>query len=73
VIAVGCKLEALFTFGINHRVKIESAPTLQRQLAMLTGHELAHVKPYGKHLLLKCAGVTTLTTLRVWPSKQKFD
>lgn len=29
------------------------AAELQRQLAMLTGHELAHVKPYGKHLLIQ--------------------
>ena len=26
---------------------------LQRQLATLTGHAPAHVKPYGKHLLIQ--------------------
>lgn len=29
------------------------AAELQRQLATLTGHELAKVKPYGKHLLIQ--------------------
>ena len=29
------------------------AAELQRRLATLTGHELAHVKPYGKHLLIQ--------------------
>jgi hypothetical protein len=29
------------------------AAELQRQLAILTGHELAQVKPYGKHLLIQ--------------------
>lgn len=29
------------------------AAELQRQLATLTGHALAHVKPYGKHLLIQ--------------------
>ena len=29
------------------------AAELQRQLASLTGHALAHVKPYGKHLLIQ--------------------
>ena len=29
------------------------AAELQRQLATLTGHELAQVKPYGKHLLIQ--------------------
>jgi len=29
------------------------AAELQRQIATLTGHELAHVKPYGKHLLIQ--------------------
>lgn len=29
------------------------AAELQRQLATLTGHDLAHVKPYGKHLLIQ--------------------
>lgn len=26
---------------------------LQRQIATLTGHDLVHVKPYGKHLLIQ--------------------
>jgi hypothetical protein len=29
------------------------AAELQRQLATLTGHALARVKPYGKHLLIQ--------------------
>jgi len=29
------------------------AAELQRHIATLTGHELAHVKPYGKHLLIQ--------------------
>lgn len=29
------------------------AAELQRQLATLTGHDLARVKPYGKHLLIQ--------------------
>ena len=29
------------------------AAELQRQIATLTGHELAQVKPYGKHLLIQ--------------------
>ena len=29
------------------------AAELQRQLASLAGHALAHVKPYGKHLLIQ--------------------
>jgi hypothetical protein len=29
------------------------AGELQRQLATLTGHNLARVKPYGKHLLIQ--------------------
>jgi hypothetical protein len=29
------------------------AAELQRQLATLTGHQRAHVKPYGKHLLIQ--------------------
>ena len=33
-------------------VQIKAAE-LQRQLATLTGHGLAHVKPYGKHLLIQ--------------------
>src|ERR1019366_10315504 len=36
--------------------KIEAkakAAELQRQTATLTGHDLAQVKPYGKHLLIQ--------------------
>ena len=29
------------------------AAELERQLATLTGHQHAHVKPYGKHLLIQ--------------------
>ena len=29
------------------------AAELQRHLAVLTGHEHAHVRPYGKHLLIQ--------------------
>ena len=29
------------------------AAELQRQIATLTGHDLAQVKPYGKHLLIQ--------------------
>jgi hypothetical protein len=29
------------------------AAELQRQIAALTGHDLARVKPYGKHLLIQ--------------------
>ena len=29
------------------------AVELQRQIATLTGHDLARVKPYGKHLLIQ--------------------
>ena len=29
------------------------AAELQRQIATLTGHQRAHVKPYGKHLLIQ--------------------
>jgi len=32
------------------------AAELQRQLAALTGHQRAHVKPYGKHLLIQMRG-----------------
>ncbi|WP_137891474.1 hypothetical protein [Ramlibacter sp. 2FC] len=30
-----------------------SAAELQRHLAELTGHTVAHVRPYGKHLLIQ--------------------
>lgn len=39
------------------------AAELQRQLAMLTGHELAHVKPYGKHLLIQMHRGDSLNTI----------
>jgi hypothetical protein len=42
------------------------AAELQRQIATLTGHELAHVKPYGKHLLIQMHsddGVDTIARL----------
>lgn len=32
------------------------AAELQRQLATLTGHQRARVKPYGKHLLIQMHG-----------------
>ncbi len=35
---------------INAQAK---AAELQRQIATLTGHKLAQVKPYGKHLLIQ--------------------
>jgi hypothetical protein len=36
------------------RIDVQAkAAELQRQIATLTGHELAHVKPYGKHLLIQ--------------------
>ena len=42
------------------------ATELQRQIAALTGHELARVKPYGKHLLIQMHrddGVDTVARL----------
>ena len=42
------------------------AAELQRQIATLTGHELARVKPYGKHLLIQMhrdGGVDTVARL----------
>jgi len=42
------------------------AAELQRQIATLTGHELARVKPYGKHLLIQMHrddGVDTVARL----------
>jgi hypothetical protein len=42
------------------------AAELQRQIATLTGHDLAHVKPYGKHLLIQMHsddGVDTIARL----------
>ena len=42
------------------------AAELQRQIATLTGHKLARVKPYGKHLLIQMHrddGVDTVARL----------
>ncbi len=42
------------------------AAELQRQITTLTGHELARVKPYGKHLLIQMHrddGVDTVARL----------
>ena len=39
------------------------AAELQRQLATLTGHDLAHVKPYGKHLLIQMHRGDSLDTI----------
>ena len=36
------------------RIDVQAkAAELQRQIATLTGHDLARVKPYGKHLLIQ--------------------
>lgn len=39
------------------------AAELQRQIATLTGHELAHVKPYGKHLLIQMRRDDSIDTI----------
>jgi hypothetical protein len=39
------------------------AAELQRQLATLTGHDLAHVRPYGKHLLIQMHRDDTVETI----------
>lgn len=39
------------------------AAELQRQLATLTGHGLAYVKPYGKHLLIQMRRGDSLDTI----------
>src|SRR5665213_1949059 len=42
------------------------AAELQRQIATLTGHDMAQVKPYGKHLLIQMHrddGVDTIARL----------
>jgi len=39
------------------------AAELQRQLAALTGHDLVHVKPYGKHLLIQMHRDDNLDTI----------
>ncbi len=49
------------TFGARAK-----AAELQRQIATLTGHDLAQVKPYGKHLLIQMHrgdGVDTIARL----------
>jgi hypothetical protein len=49
------------------RIDVQArAAELQRQIATLTGHELARVKPYGKHLLIQMHrddGVDTVARL----------
>jgi hypothetical protein len=49
------------------RIDVQAkAAELQRQIATLTGHELAHVKPYGKHLLIQMHrddGIDTIARL----------
>ena len=49
------------------RIDVQArAAELQRQIATLTGHELARVKPYGKHLLIQVHrddGVDTVARL----------
>ena len=39
------------------------AAELQRQIATLTGHRLAQVKPYGKHLLIQMHRDDTVDTI----------
>lgn len=39
------------------------AADLQRKLAALTGHDLVHVKPYGKHLLIQMHRDENLDTI----------
>ena len=39
------------------------AAELQRQIATLTGHKLAQVKPYGKHLLIQMHRDDSLDTI----------
>lgn len=39
------------------------AAELQRQLAILTGHALAQVKPYGRHLLIQMHRGDSLDTI----------
>jgi hypothetical protein len=49
------------------RIDVQAkAAELQRQIATLTGHDLARVKPYGKHLLIQMHrddGVDTIARL----------
>jgi len=49
------------------RIDVQAkAAELQRQIATLTGHDLAHVKPYGKHLLIQMHrddGIDTIARL----------
>jgi len=40
-----------------------SAAELQRQLAALTGHDHARVRPYGKHLLIQMHRDDTVDTV----------
>lgn len=46
------------TFAIQRR-----AAELQRQLAALTGHDRASVRPYGKHLLIQMPSSDTAHTV----------
>ncbi|MGH6625097.1 MAG: hypothetical protein ACRECD_00880 [Burkholderiaceae bacterium] len=46
------------TFDVQRR-----AAELQRQLATLTGHEQAKVRPYGKHLLIQMHRDDTVDTV----------
>lgn len=39
------------------------AAELQRHLAQLTGHDHAHVRPYGKHLLIQMRRDTAVDTV----------
>jgi len=40
-----------------------NAAELQRRLAQLTGHAAAHVRPYGKHLLIQMHRVDGIDTV----------
>ncbi|WP_238446686.1 hypothetical protein [Azohydromonas australica] len=40
-----------------------AAAELQRHLADLNGHTAAHVRPYGKHLLIRMHGDNTVETV----------
>jgi len=40
-----------------------SAAELQRHLAKFTGHTAAHVRPYGKHLLVQMHRAGTIDTV----------
>ncbi|WP_179196343.1 hypothetical protein [Caballeronia sordidicola] len=42
---------------------LRKAAELQRQLTMMTGHDQATVKPYGKHLLIQMKRSDTVDTV----------